>query len=85
MGYGTLLHSAHANSSNMRRTCLTMWYYPAFPDLPERTQATIAQVESNTKLSDNASSELVDLLSPLVISYSGDAEPIETNMAPRVL
>ena len=41
-GYGTLFHSSHANDSNSRRTCLTMWYYPAFPDLPERTRASVA-------------------------------------------
>ena len=41
-GYSEILHSAHANTSEHKRTCLTMWYYPAFTELPGRTQASIA-------------------------------------------
>ena len=45
MGYGTLFHAAHANQTDVRRTVLTMWYYPHFVDLPGRTQATISFLE----------------------------------------
>ena len=78
-GYGTLFHSSHANSSDRRRTCLTMWYYPAFPDLPERTRASVASVEHGLQLSDDAPPEIAALLRPLEISYHGDAEPIATS------
>ena len=46
MGYGRLFHASHANRSDERRTVLTMWYYPHFVDLPERTQATIYSLEA---------------------------------------
>ena len=78
-GYGTVFHAAHGNASDRRRTCLTMWYYPAFPDLPERTQASVAAVEHGLQLSNSAPSAIADLLRPLEISYDGEAEPIPTN------
>ena len=53
-----------------------MWYYPEFPDLPERTKVTIAQVETNTRLADITSREVSRLLAPLETDYGGDAEPI---------
>ena len=84
MGYGTLFHASHPNAADQRRTCLTMWYYPAFPDLPERTKATVAQVESNTRLADITSPEVSRLLAPLEIDYRGDAEPITTNTIPSL-
>ena len=82
VGYGTLFHASHANDSDERRTCLTMWYYPAFPNLPERTRATVAAVEHGFQFSPDATPELVALLRPLEITYDGDAEPIATNWVP---
>ena len=79
IGYGSLLHSAHANDSDRRRTCLTMWYYPAYPDLPEATRATVASVEVKNAISDASSPEITRLLAPLKIEYSGTAEPIPPN------
>ena len=83
-GYGTVFHAAHANRSASRRTCLTMWYYPAFPNLPERTRASVAAVEHGLQLSADAPHGLADLLRPLEISYNGDAEPIPTNWISRL-
>ena len=79
VGYGSLFHAAHGNDSDTRRTCLTMWYYPAFPDLPERTRASVAAVERGFQFSPDAPPELTDRLRPFEISYGGDAEPIPTN------
>ena len=73
MGHGSLLHSAHGNGSDQRRTCLTMWYYPAYSDLPERTQATVWMAEEENQLTESAIPEI----EPLRIAYDGDAEPIE--------
>ena len=81
MGYGSLLHASHANQTDQRRTVLTMWYYPDFVALPERTQATVALAEGNN--SDAvSSSELQALMEPLRISYDGEAEPIEIQWIP---
>ena len=38
-GDARLLHSAHANRSDERRTVLTVWYCPAYDDLPEEVLA----------------------------------------------
>ena len=82
IGYGTLFHASHANNSDTRRTCLTMWYYPAFPDLPERTRATVASMENGSRLRADAAPEAAALLRPFEIRYDGDAEPIEINCVP---
>lgn len=42
VGDARLLHSAHANRSDERRTVLTIWYWPAYDDLPEEVRARVA-------------------------------------------
>ena len=42
MGDARLLHSAHANRSDERRTVLTVWYWPVYDDLPEEVQARVS-------------------------------------------
>ena len=42
VGDARLFHSAHANRSDERRTVLTIWYWPAYDELPEEVQALIA-------------------------------------------
>lgn len=81
IGYGSLLHASHANQSDKRRTVLTMWYYPDFVDLPDRTQATVAMVEAKTGAA-TLSGRAKALMDPLRIAYDGDAEPIGTQLAP---
>ena len=82
MGYGSLLHASHANKSNQRRTVLTMWYYPDFVSLPERTQATVASLEAGKSEAASSSAEMQALMEPLKIAYDGEAEPIETEWTP---
>lgn len=82
MGYGSLLHASHANQTDQRRTVLTMWYYPDFVDLPERTQATVALAEANTGDATSASAAIQALMEPLRISYAGEAEPIAIQWTP---
>ena len=43
IGDSRLLHAAHANSSDRWRTALTIWYWPAYDDLPEECKAHIAK------------------------------------------
>ena len=82
MGYGSLLHASHANQSDERRTVLTMWYYPDYVDLPDRTQATVAMVEKNNRDAIPTTEETRALLDPLKIEYNGNAEPIEPQLIP---
>ena len=82
MGYGSLLHASHANQTDRQRTVLTMWYYPDFVALPERTQATVALAEANTSDAASASAKLQALMEPLQIAYDGEAEPIAIQWTP---
>ncbi len=43
VGDARLLHAAHANKSDQRRTCITLWYLPTFDQLPESLQVAIAE------------------------------------------
>ncbi len=82
VGYGSLLHASHANKSELRRTVLTMWYYPDYVNLPERTQVTVATSE---KRSPPPSDEPIPELEALRIEYHGNAEPIEIEWVPKGL
>lgn len=82
MGSGNLLHASHPNKSDEHRTVLTMWYYPAFTDLPERTQATVALAESKNMKHVQFSDYTMSLMEPLRIRYGGKAHPIEIQWIP---
>ena len=82
IGYGSLLHASHANQSDERRTVLTMWYYPDFTNLPERTRATIVAAEGHNSHFTAAAPQTRAMLAPLQIEYDGDAEPIEIEWVP---
>lgn len=84
VGYATLFHASHPNSSDERRTALTMWYYPDFVNLPGRTQATVNHVESRLSrvTTSSSPSHLWDAMEPLKISYEGKAKRIEQEWVP---
>ena len=82
IGYATLLHAAHANQTDQRRTVLTMWYYPDFVDLPDRTQATVALAERKNSITTSSPGQPQTLMEPLRIGYKGAAEPIEQQWRP---
>ena len=42
IGDSRLLHAAHANNSDGRRTCIILWYFAGFERLPEGVRASIA-------------------------------------------
>ena len=78
MGSARLLHAAHGNRSNRRRTNITLWYYPAFDKLPESIQAFLAQEEIPPDWYE-PNRDLIETLRP---RYHGDAEPIMLNRIP---
>ena len=41
IGDSRMLHSAHANQSDQRRTVLTIWYWPDYDDLPDEVKGLI--------------------------------------------
>ena len=78
MGSARLLHAAHGNSSDQRRTNITLWYYPDFANLPESIRAYLAADDWPGDWRERNR----DLLEPLRPIYTGDAEPIALNRKP---
>ena len=78
MGSARLLHAAHGNRSRQRRTNITLWYYPAYAELPESIQAFLAEKE----IPSDWYEQNRDLIEPLWPRYEGDAEPIRMNRVP---
>lgn len=78
MGSARLLHAAHGNRSDRRRTNITLWYYPAFRELPEAIQAFVAQEAWPADWLAQTSA----LTRPLQPVYAGDAAPARHNRNP---
>jgi ectoine hydroxylase-related dioxygenase (phytanoyl-CoA dioxygenase family) len=82
MGYGNMFHSTHPNDTDDRRTMLTLWYYPDFVNLPDRTQATVEYLEAGTKAITTTAGPDHAAMEPLRIVYQGTAKPIEQEWTP---
>lgn len=78
MGSARLLHAAHGNASQQRRTNITLWYYPAFAELPESIRAFLARKEFSPDWYGDAK----DQFQRLMPRYDGDAPPIALNRNP---
>jgi|SRR5918911_82325 hypothetical protein len=81
-----LLHATHANGSDQRRTCLTLWYLPDFEKLPDSVRAYVVQHPSLPPAGwwrDDAPSVPPDLRRMLP-TYDGDAAPATYNRQPPV-
>lgn len=78
MGSARLLHAAHGNRSNKRRTNITLWYYPAFAELPASIRAFLAGKELPPDWRER-DRERIEALWP---RYQGDADPIKPNRSP---
>lgn len=73
IGDARVLHAAHANTTDQRRTVITLWYVPRFDELSERVQAGYqSQVRS---IPDSVEEEERELLTPVLVNYRGAAQP----------
>ena len=73
IGDARLLHAAHANQTEQRRTLITLWYQPDLGSLPERMQAQLAK--KTHALPDTWPQAARDRLAPLLARYAGTAQP----------
>ena len=73
IGDARLLHAAHPNRSDHRRTVITLWFQPDFCDLPERIQAQM--VEKTQKIPDDWPAEAQEMVRRVNPKYEGNAEP----------
>lgn len=80
IGDARLYHAAHANSSDERRTNITLWYLPAFTELPEPVRSFFADQAEGEQWSWSEPAQ--SLVEPLRPTYEGAAEPIELSRVP---
>ena len=73
IGDARLLHSAHANNSDVLRTVITLWFQPRFSELPERVQAQmVRKTHAVPEEWPDDARRAVEALHP---QYTGNAEP----------
>ena len=76
IGDSRLLHSARANQTNQRRTVLTIWYWPAYDDLPDEVKALILDhITGRTDWADWVE-ETRHIIQPFLPVYEGEASPV---------
>ncbi len=78
VGDARLLHASHGNASEVRRTVITLWYYPAFSSLPEGIRSDIASRNQAGTWPDRARA----LIQPLIPAYEGNRKPTRWNRIP---
>ncbi len=78
IGDSRLLHSAHANKSDQRRTVITLWYFPYFDLLSAGLRAAIARPREFDGWDEEAKARTADFI-PI---YEGPAEPVAWNREP---
>ena len=78
MGGARLLHAAHGNNSDQRRTNITLWYYPDYANVPESIRAYLADSDWPADWQAH-NGDLLERLRPV---YAGDAAPIRLNRRP---
>jgi len=79
IGDARLLHAAHPNRSQERRTVITLWFCPTYDQLPETIQAFYGEPRDKPEHWSEADWALVE---PLLGTYRGDATPFVPNRIP---
>ncbi len=81
IGDARLLHAAHGNSSDRRRTVITMWYLPRYDELSEPMRAAF-QTRLYAPPPADLPVEELDRISHLLPDYAGGTEPAVWNRTP---
>jgi hypothetical protein len=86
IGDSRLLHSTHANDSDKRRTCLTLWYLPDFERLPDSLRAYVIRHPSLPPAGwwRDGGQAVPAELQQILPTYDGDGAPAEYNRRPPV-
>ena len=82
IGDARILHAAHANHTDQRRTCLTLWYLPDFDTLPESIKAFAAQ-NHPIPPPDFIETPESRRLAAMIPHYAGIVPPITFNRMPN--
>lgn len=81
IGDSRLLHASHANQSEAIRTVITLWYVPAYSQMPEGIRARYARSHSLDTPA-GWTPEAWEPVKPLIPQYSGNAETTRWNRMP---
>ena len=84
IGDARVLHAAHGNNSQFRRSCLTLWYVPDFAALSEPLQAASSRRQS-LEPPHWWEGDAGRAVEPLISWYNGSAEPTRWNRNPGEL
>ena len=82
IGDSRLLHSARANTTDRRRTVITLWYHPIFYQLPESMQAHLTSRKEGPKLVDSWPDDAQDKIRQLIPLYEGPETALNWNRTP---
>ena len=81
IGDARMLHATHPNCGNAHRTVITIWYWPAFDDLPPEVKAFVVDGRSGSEISvwREGTKDKTDWLEPV---YDGIASSIVSVRSP---
>ncbi len=83
LGDARLLHAAHANTTDVRRSLVTLWYQPWYDRLPARVRATLAA--KTQQVPDTWPADLRQLVTSMQPPALAVAEPLpRSTLGPRV-
>ena len=82
IGDSRLLHSAHANQTGQRRTVLTIWYWPAYDEMPEEVKALIDGHITEAPAWSRWIEQTRHIIQPVVPVYEGETKPVPWNSSP---
>jgi len=75
IGDSRIMHAAHANQSDQRRTVVTLWFHPDYQDMPEELQAAFETRKD--ALPPGWTPESLRLLDSVLINYQGQMAPVK--------
>ena len=81
IGDARLLHSAHANQTDQRRTVITLWFFPDFDAMAREIKASI-NLDGKHGWPENWSEDKLKMIEPLKPSYTTKAGAITWNRIP---
>lgn len=76
IGDSRVLHAAHGNNTDQRRTLITLWYHPLYDTMPQEIKAYLIQRKSNLDAWPQSARNKV---CPIEMIYDGSAQPIAFN------
>ena len=82
IGDSRLMHSAHANQSDQRRTVLTIWYWPSYDELPDDVRKLISNHITEREDWCRWVEQTRDVTGEFIPLYDGEAEQVAWNTSP---